>query len=186
LPQMTGPALPCVDEAGIAPMRVGEGAAQPVLIRQHDDQMDVIRHQAVAPDLRLGLFRRRGEQVAIERVVAVLEEGRPPAIAALGHMIGHAGNDQPRQTHRQPRIPSCYYLEYVELVHLVNWHRNCRNCGNRHGNSPISLESKEPTILRSSTCAQIVSLTQRMWGCCTAQWRNSRARPRPLIGLLKS
>lgn len=40
-----------VNEAGVAPMRVGERAAQAVLVRRHNDDVNVVGHQAIGPDL---------------------------------------------------------------------------------------------------------------------------------------
>jgi hypothetical protein len=59
--------------------------------------MDVVGHQAIGPDLAARATRRLGEEVAVERVVAVLEKGLLPAIAALGHVIGDAGKDDARE-----------------------------------------------------------------------------------------
>jgi hypothetical protein len=47
-----------VDLAGIAPVQVGERAAQPIRIRRRHDHMDRVGHQAIGPDLDAGLERR--------------------------------------------------------------------------------------------------------------------------------
>ena len=91
---MAGGAGAGVDEAGVAAMEVGEGAAQPVLIGRHQDHMDVVGHQAPRPDLRPRSPGRLREKIAIERVVAFLKEGRAPPVAALGHMMRQAGDDE--------------------------------------------------------------------------------------------
>jgi len=58
LPQMTCRSQACIDLAGIAPMRIGKGLAQAVSIGGHCDKVDMIGHEAVAPDFCLGLKRR--------------------------------------------------------------------------------------------------------------------------------
>jgi hypothetical protein len=71
-------------------------AAQPVGIGRHQDQMHMVRHQAPGPDLDgTAMF---GEQVAIERIVAVAEEGPRAAVATLGDMIGMTGDDDAGET----------------------------------------------------------------------------------------
>ena len=116
LPEMAGPAMTRIDEAGVAAVRVGEGPPQAVLVRRHDDDVDMVGHQAIAPDLRARPVRRLGEQIAIERVVAVLEEGLRAPVAALGHVIGNSREERGAGGGPWRR------LRY--LVHLVNWHRN--------------------------------------------------------------
>jgi hypothetical protein len=51
------------------------------------------RHQAPGPHLDPGGAAVCGEQVAIERIVGVFEEGARAAVAALGHMVRMIGDD---------------------------------------------------------------------------------------------
>ena len=53
----------------------------------------MVRHQAPGPHLDGGGPAILGEQVAIERIVAVAEEGPRAAVAALGDMVGMTGDD---------------------------------------------------------------------------------------------
>jgi hypothetical protein len=57
----------------------------------------MIGHQAVAPDLGLRLVRSRGEQIAIEGIIAFFEEGPLALIAALRHMMRDAGQNEARK-----------------------------------------------------------------------------------------
>jgi hypothetical protein len=53
----------------------------------------MVRHQYPGPDFdpgRRGIF---GEQVAVERIIPVVEEGPGTAVAALGHMVRMTGED---------------------------------------------------------------------------------------------
>lgn len=45
---MPGAAMPRVDETGVAAMRIGKGAAHPIFVRGHDDQMDMVGHRQYA------------------------------------------------------------------------------------------------------------------------------------------
>ena len=53
----------------------------------------MVRHQAPGPHLDGGAAALLGEQVALERIVAVAEEGPRAAIAARGDMVGMTGDD---------------------------------------------------------------------------------------------
>lgn len=80
--------------AAKAPVQIAEGAPQPILALRRRDDMDVVGHQAIGPDLDRRLGRRFAEQVAIEAVIRIAEERRLPPIAALGDMVRNVGNDQ--------------------------------------------------------------------------------------------
>jgi hypothetical protein len=54
----------------------------------------VVRHQAIRPARHQSLAAARGEQIAIERVGAVLEDDRRAAVAPLGHVVREAGGEQ--------------------------------------------------------------------------------------------
>ncbi len=92
---MPGASRPRVDEAGIATMQLAKGAAQSVL-GGDDDGVNKIGHQAITPDLDLRSRRRLCEQVEIQRVFAILEEGRLAPVAALRHVMREAGDDEAR------------------------------------------------------------------------------------------
>jgi hypothetical protein len=79
-------------------VRLGKRRAETVAIGRHQDEMHMVRHQAVGPngDMRgAAAFR---QQPAIERVVIVTEEDRLPPVAALRHMMRHASRNDSRQT----------------------------------------------------------------------------------------
>jgi len=58
--------------------------------------MHMIGHQAVGPDLNAGSRRRIGQEIEIERIVSVLEEGLLTPIAPLRHMVRDARKDDAR------------------------------------------------------------------------------------------
>lgn len=76
----------------------------------------MVGHQAIAPQLRRRLGRRLGHEVAVERIVAVLEENRRAPVATLRHVIGNAGQNEPGKTGHGDAS--------TDYVHLVRWHRN--------------------------------------------------------------
>ena len=74
------PAVSRVDESGTTATRIGEGAAQTILIRRYDNDMNVVGHQAICPDPRPPALCRLREQVAVEHIVGAFEEHLLPAL----------------------------------------------------------------------------------------------------------
>ncbi len=87
-----------MDDSGVAPVDGGERAAQAVIVRGNEHEMHVVRHQALGPHRHVGSAAVLAEQVAIERIVEVGKEGASTAVAALGDMVGVAGNDDTGET----------------------------------------------------------------------------------------
>ena len=105
-----------IDETSIAAVRIRKRAPQSVLIRRHNDKMNMVGHQAIAPYLRPGPLRRIGQEVAVQGIVAILEKSLFPPVAALRHMIGETGYNQSGK-------PS--HASYIRnFMLLVNCHRN--------------------------------------------------------------
>ena len=75
-------------------MRIREGAAQPIFIRWYNDDMDMIGHEAIAPDLSTGLFCRFTQQIFVKRIVALLKEGLRTPVAALCYVMRVTGNNK--------------------------------------------------------------------------------------------
>jgi hypothetical protein len=69
-----------------------------VLVSGGEHNVDVVGHQAIGPHFRLRAIGGAGEQIEIERIVSLLEECRLPPVAALGNVVGNAGNDDAGQT----------------------------------------------------------------------------------------
>jgi hypothetical protein len=86
-------------------MRLAERARQRLGRVRHQDQMHMVGHQAVAPDLDAGLGAALGQKVAVEREVGRLEEHRLAPVAALGDVVGKAWNDNAADT-RHARMES--------------------------------------------------------------------------------
>jgi len=76
----------------------------------------VVRHETVGPDFRSGAVAGLRQEIDIEGVVTLLEEGCSPAVAALGDMMGHAGDDDTGETGHERQV--------ALIRDLVNCHRN--------------------------------------------------------------
>ena len=82
-----------MDDAGIAAVNGRERAADSIGVSRNEDEVDVVGHQHPGPDLDAGGAGALGEQVAVEGVVLVAEEGGRPAIAALSDVVRVSGKD---------------------------------------------------------------------------------------------
>lgn len=78
---------PGVDMAGIATMHRRERPAQAILIGGHQDQVNMVGHENPRPDLDARVGAVRAEQIAVERVILVAEEGLGTTIAPLRDMM---------------------------------------------------------------------------------------------------
>ena len=74
--------------------KIGVGAAHRLRHRGrtlgHGDEVNVIRHQAVAPNREALLCTVVPEQVQVERVVSIFKEDSLATVAALGDVVGDA------------------------------------------------------------------------------------------------
>ena len=97
LPEMTCPFLSRMDARGIAGVKRGEYAADAVRIGRDKDEVNVVGHQHPPPYLHPFGPASLAERVGIEGVVLVTEKGLRPPIAALGDMVGEAGDNKAGQ-----------------------------------------------------------------------------------------
>jgi hypothetical protein len=98
LEQIAAPALAKIDSSGVAPVRFTERRAQPVGACRHQDQVDVVVHQAPGEAAGRTGGESRGEQRQIRGPVLVAEEDRQAAVAALRDMMRDIGNDDAGET----------------------------------------------------------------------------------------
>ena len=85
---------PRVHLAGIAAMHRCQRTPKSVLIRRHQDQVDVIRHQHPGPDRDVGGPAGGSQKVAVERVIRITEEGLRAPVSPLGHVMRQTGDDE--------------------------------------------------------------------------------------------
>ena len=104
LEQMAGRAGAGVDERGEAPMRFPHRPRQRVGVGGDQNELNVVGHQAIGPAGDPVGAAALGEKIAIEGVIARLGEQRLPAIAALRHVMGQAGNGDAGETRHQASI----------------------------------------------------------------------------------
>jgi hypothetical protein len=88
LEQVAGDPRPCVGEGGEAPVRLANRLGESVGGGGNEDQMNMVGRQAIGPAGDGVGAAPPGHQIAIERVVARVDEQRLPPIAALGDVVG--------------------------------------------------------------------------------------------------
>ena len=90
---MAAPVFAAVDSERIAPVGRGHGGAQPVGSAGHQDQVDMVGHEAPGPDRRAGLQAVTAQEPEVGAIVVEREEDRLAAAAALGDMMRNARDD---------------------------------------------------------------------------------------------
>ena len=93
LPEMPGALEPRMDVAGIAPVHRRQRPADAVGVGGDEDQVNVVRHEDPGPGLHARRRAMLAKQVAIERVIILIEEGRSPAVTALGYVVRMSRED---------------------------------------------------------------------------------------------
>ncbi len=96
--QMATPAAAPVDEICLSPVRDAHSLREARLVARAEDQVHMIGHQTVRPDIDLRLAHLLGEDVAIDVLVAVFEEDRLAPIAARGYVMRAPANGDARQS----------------------------------------------------------------------------------------
>ena len=74
-------------------MDTPERASKRVDTFGHNDQVDMVRHQAPSPDAQSVFSGPSAKQSEVEPVMGVFIEDPVPGVAALCDVMGHAGDD---------------------------------------------------------------------------------------------
>lgn len=84
---MTSPFMPVICSSSIPSMKWGKKVGQARFGPGENNRMDVIRHQAVSPDIQIYLFEQLDRELEIREIVGVVEECGLPAHAALCNVV---------------------------------------------------------------------------------------------------
>ena len=85
-------------------MRPAERGAQAPGLARHQDQVDMVRHQAISPDRDPGRARMFAQEIELDAGVRVLEEDLLAPVAPQGNLNPHDVLRQARHLHtRQSR-----------------------------------------------------------------------------------
>jgi len=81
LPEIAGPVLARIDHPRVAPVRFTESRVQPVRVLRHQNQVAVVGHQAIGPDLHARRLAALSKEFLVTQIDVVLEERPLPAVA---------------------------------------------------------------------------------------------------------
>ncbi len=91
LPQMACPFVSGVDAGGLFAVGPGNHLTKSVLMGGNDDEMDMIGHQAIAPDFTAGVFDGPAKHTQIGLIIIARKENLFPSATAPSHVAGQAG-----------------------------------------------------------------------------------------------
>src|SRR5712691_10655810 len=106
LPEVTAPALAPVDLRRVAPVCFTDGPAQAIARSRNRDDVDVVRHEAVGPDLdpvAAAPLRREGH---VEEVIVRVEERPLSTVTALRDVVWQGGDDSAGHASRATVLPT--------------------------------------------------------------------------------
>ena len=94
LPEMAGAPAPRMNNAGIAAVHAGQRATKSVCVGRHQDKMHMVWHQTPGPHFDTGSTAVICQEVAVERIIIVAEEGARTTIATLSDMVRKTGDNE--------------------------------------------------------------------------------------------
>jgi len=98
LPKVAAPLLTKVDHPGISAVRLANRPPQSNGSFRDSHKMNVIRHQAVGPNLNTALRAVFGHQLKIGPIIVIFEEGALTTVPTLSHVVRNTGNDRPGES----------------------------------------------------------------------------------------
>ena len=87
LPQVSPPSFTEVDAAGVVEVCLANGRCQGLFVWGNDDQVDMVGHEAVAPEFNCIVCAPLADEVEVGLIVFVGEEGLLATVAALGDVV---------------------------------------------------------------------------------------------------
>ncbi len=93
---MAIPTIRAVQDSSVVPVNLADGAREGIVSSRADDQVDVVRHQAVSPELEPVPLPGAGEKMKIVLAVDGRNEDVAAPVSAMGHMVGQARDDNSR------------------------------------------------------------------------------------------
>jgi hypothetical protein len=104
LPQMASPPLSEVDHSGVTPMGFADRSTQTVGRLGDSDEVDMVGHQAVRPDLNVVDAARLRHQFQVRLIILIAKERWLAAISPLGEVVRQARYDNPCQSRHESSL----------------------------------------------------------------------------------
>jgi len=102
---MSVPSPAGVDKCRVAPMRIAQRTRKAGDVVWHEDKMNVIGHEAIGPHPDRRFATVLGKKIAIDFLVAGLEENGFAPIAALRNVMRTSGDDDASEASHDANIP---------------------------------------------------------------------------------
>jgi hypothetical protein len=87
LPEMTGGSSTTVDILGIPHVKQIEGAGQGIFVDRHTDEVDMVAHEAIGPDLHSISLAVLFEPFEILQVISICPKYHLAIVATLGDVV---------------------------------------------------------------------------------------------------
>ena len=104
LPEVPTPAFAKVNHTGISAMCLADSASQPIGRLRDRDQVDVIGHEAIGPDLDLVSTAPLPHQLQVAAVVLVTEERLLSTVSPLRDVVRETRGDDTCQSGHDARL----------------------------------------------------------------------------------
>jgi hypothetical protein len=104
LPEITAPPFAPVDLRRIAPVSFTDGPAEAIGRSRNHDEVDVVRHEAVGPDLDLAAVAPFCSESDVEAVIVRAEERPLSTVTALRDVVRQGGDDYAGQASHGERV----------------------------------------------------------------------------------
>lgn len=98
LPKVAPPPLALIDVPAVRPVRRSKQPRKAVRLIRNGNNMDMIRHQAICPDLHARVSLGTRQQCDVAPVVTILEKRGLTASTALRYVMRVVRNNEPRHT----------------------------------------------------------------------------------------
>ena len=103
LPEVPGPSILTVDLKGITLVCLAQGSCQTLLTRRYDDEVHVIGHQAVGPDVQSVATGVLSQEPNVKSIVVFGEEDPHSAGSALCDVVWQVGHNNSSETRHRTR-----------------------------------------------------------------------------------
>ncbi len=99
---MAIPTVRTVQDACVVPVNLTDGAREGIVSVRANDQVDMVPHQAVGPELEPVPLSDAGKEAKIVLAVDGRDEDVAAAVSAMGHMVRQARDDDSRSAWHYP------------------------------------------------------------------------------------
>jgi hypothetical protein len=88
---MTPPSFAEIHQSRVSTMGLTDGEHQTFFALGNCDQMNVIGHQTIGPDLDMVFLAPCTHQITIRFKIRITEKSLLPTVPPLGYVVGHPG-----------------------------------------------------------------------------------------------